>query len=607
MSSGWFWPTGTGNFGGYLGWLGYNPGWGYHLAQDMKNAAGSPIYSIGDGSIISAGEHNGYGNYGNGKGGCVLARYQAADGTWFTAMYGHLDNYKTSGSLAAGEIVGYTLPDWNPPHLHFSVHPGHDPEPNNPWRGYTSSTGQLYGFTDPIPFLNAHPRSAGGNGVGTGATFPQHFIDCYIRNGGLSNIGNPLADAHWASWNPFRAEVQDFNGSVLGDSTIVDTEGASTANPACFMYGAINVEYHNVGGPNSGLGYPLLDQRSVPTGGWQLDCQLGRIYLRSGTGVAYSVDGPIFAYYYVSGETGGALHWPLSSVRPAGQSPQGSNGNLQLFEYGVIYNSGQGTWSVGGPAYTEYERLGGTVCPLGFPASDLRPAGRSPQGSDGNLQVFEGGAIYNSGQGTWGVYGPVYAEYDRLGGTVCPLGFVASELRAAGQSPQGTSGNLQVFEGGGIYKSSQGTWGVFGPIYTQYAADGGTVSHWGFPKSSVRSAGGQLLQDFEGGTISTGDAGTSTMRLSARVISAGGSAQIEVTITNGGQGTAHGVEVSRLQLGLASADGGSWQIGDLGPSANAKQTFTFTPGFGSKKVSLLTCNVVVGGVTTRLRFKVVKP
>lgn len=158
MGSGWYWPTGIGDFGGYLGWLGYNPGWGYHLAQDMKNSAGNPVFSIGSGTILSAGEHGGYGNYGNGTGGCVLVRYQAADGTWFTAMYGHLDNYKLSGSLAPGEVVGYTIPDWDPPHLHFSIHPGFDPEPNNPWRGYTLSTSQLYGFTDPIPFLNAHPN-----------------------------------------------------------------------------------------------------------------------------------------------------------------------------------------------------------------------------------------------------------------------------------------------------------------------------------------------------------------------------------------------------------------------------------------------------------------
>ena len=158
MESGWYWPTPAEDCY-YLGWLGVNPGWGYHLGQDICNNGGSPVYSIGDGEVISSGLHNGYGCNGSCQGGCVLARYQAADGTWFTAMYGHLDNWIGVSSVSAGQIIGYTRTDWDPTHLHFSIHPGYDPEPNNPWRGYTSDINQTYGFTDPIPFLEAHPSS----------------------------------------------------------------------------------------------------------------------------------------------------------------------------------------------------------------------------------------------------------------------------------------------------------------------------------------------------------------------------------------------------------------------------------------------------------------
>jgi murein DD-endopeptidase MepM/ murein hydrolase activator NlpD len=158
MSSGWYWPTGTDDLGSYLGWLGYSSGWGYHLAKDMKNAASQPVYSIGAGEIINSGEHKAYGNYGNGTGGCILARYKSANGTWFTVLYGHLDNYRGTGSVQAGEIIGYTLPDWNPTHLHFAVHPGYDPEPTNPWRGYTSSKSNVYGFVDPVGYLKGLQR-----------------------------------------------------------------------------------------------------------------------------------------------------------------------------------------------------------------------------------------------------------------------------------------------------------------------------------------------------------------------------------------------------------------------------------------------------------------
>jgi len=71
-------------------------------------------------------------------------------------VYGHLDNPHGIGSVYAGEIIGYSNA-FSPPHLHFAVHPGYDPEPTNPWRGYTDDTNNTYGFTDPIPFLAAHP------------------------------------------------------------------------------------------------------------------------------------------------------------------------------------------------------------------------------------------------------------------------------------------------------------------------------------------------------------------------------------------------------------------------------------------------------------------
>ena len=155
--AGWYYPTGTSDFCGYLGWLGYNSGWGWHLAQDMCNGAGSPVYSIGKGEIIDSGLHNAYGCNGDCPGGCVLARYKAGDGTWFTAMYGHLDSWDSPGDVEAGEIIGYTRGDWNPPHLHFSIHPGSDAA-SNPWRGYTSDKNNTYGFVDPIPFLSSHPN-----------------------------------------------------------------------------------------------------------------------------------------------------------------------------------------------------------------------------------------------------------------------------------------------------------------------------------------------------------------------------------------------------------------------------------------------------------------
>jgi hypothetical protein len=160
MPSGWYWPTGSSNFCGYLGWLGYNSSYGgYHLAQDMCNPQGSPVYSIGDGDVIlSRTDVGGYGP-GDTPGGALVARYQSSDGTWFTALYGHLNSPHSVGHVSAGDVIGYSNA-YSPPHCHFGVHSGYDPEPNDPWRGYTSSTSNTYGFTDPIPFLSAHQRGS---------------------------------------------------------------------------------------------------------------------------------------------------------------------------------------------------------------------------------------------------------------------------------------------------------------------------------------------------------------------------------------------------------------------------------------------------------------
>jgi len=87
IPTGWYWPTTSIDFCGYFGWLEYNsPSYPWHMAQDMCNPQGSPVYSIGDGEVIlTSVDVGGYGpNYTNG--GALVARCQAADGTWFTVL-----------------------------------------------------------------------------------------------------------------------------------------------------------------------------------------------------------------------------------------------------------------------------------------------------------------------------------------------------------------------------------------------------------------------------------------------------------------------------------------------------------------------------------------
>lgn len=384
-------------------------------------------------------------------------------------------------------------------------------------------------------------------GVGEGGQNPQHFIDCYNRNGGLAALGKPQSLVEWTNFSPKRAEEQPFSGGNISSSKIIDNEGASATYPACLVYGAISTVYHNTGGPNGPLGYLVGDQTAV-TGGWSLLCQNGKVYERSGVGLAYMVTSPFLAYYQADGETGGALGWP---------------------------------------------------------SADSRVAGPSPQGSIGQSQAFTGGSVYSSVKGVWGVGGSIGAAY---GGPTSALGFPASGQTSGGTSPVGTVGVAQLFEGGAVYSTTaKGTWPVSGEVYAQYGQDGGPTGRWGYPVSAERTVSGRPAQDFEGGTLSPGGAGTPAIHLRARVVSTGTATQVEVTVSNNGSGTAHGVQVLEVQLGATKTMGGTLDLGDLVPGGDSKKNLVFDIGFGAKKVSLLTCNVKVGATVTRLRYKLAKP
>ncbi|MBX3111392.1 MAG: hypothetical protein KF857_05220 [Fimbriimonadaceae bacterium] len=387
-----------------------------------------------------------------------------------------------------------------------------------------------------------------GIGVGERGAVPQHFIDCYNRNGGKAAVGSPLDYVAWR-WSPTRAEVQEFGGGSLGPARIIDNQGASAVNPACLVYGPVWTAYDGLGGPNSALGQPVLDLAAVP-GGMQLDCQSGRVYLKSGSSAAFAVAGAFFTKHLGLGGTTGVLGWPLAPS----------------------FNSGQ-----------------------------------SPQGTAGAAQTFEGGTLYSSAKGTWMVSGAVKSEHDRLGGTTSTLGYPTADYSAAGTSPFGTSGSRQPFEGGGVYATASfGSWGVYGGLYAAYGSASGPTGPWGYPMGAAQIVGGHLQQQFEGGLMSTADVGATAVHLTARVVSAGATAQIELTVTNTGAGTARGVTVTGIQFGAAKATA-DWTVGDLAAGTSAKKTVPFDAGFGARKASLVTGNVSAGGTVARRRFKLARP
>lgn len=179
-TTGWYWPAGSDYTGGYYGFLQWNPDFEkWHLAQDFKREQGLSVYSIGYGDIIlSRTDVGGYGP-GGGPGGALVVRYRTSSGEYFLALYGHLDNPHAEGSTKGGEILGYTN-NYDPPHLHFAIHPGHD-LPSNPWRGYTEDINNPYGWVDPIDWITTE-ISPTRTGVEEGVTENHVPPGCAFMN-----------------------------------------------------------------------------------------------------------------------------------------------------------------------------------------------------------------------------------------------------------------------------------------------------------------------------------------------------------------------------------------------------------------------------------------
>ena len=151
-TGGWFWPTGTENFGGMDGWWVYrssNRSW--HMAQDMRAAVGHAVYAIGDGVVLESNPAAGYG-------GVLVVLHQTGDGTEFKAVYGHIHRKPLAKGdrVRAGQVIGTVN---SAAHVHFGIHPGRAyPPDGNPFRGHTYDRTETYGWVDPVRFLRANPR-----------------------------------------------------------------------------------------------------------------------------------------------------------------------------------------------------------------------------------------------------------------------------------------------------------------------------------------------------------------------------------------------------------------------------------------------------------------
>lgn len=176
-TSGWYYPTGTSSLGAYRQFNAevrdktdhfYGK---YHLGIDIAGTWGvTPVYSIGNGVIIDAGEHSDY-KYikSTGQvlfGGAMVVEYKSSNGTIFRAVYGHIQDYlRTGTTVYAGQKIA-TIGRWDDAeHVHFAIKTS--AFDGNNFLGYSSVNGGSYGFVDPIKFLKENPADPEFFGAGS--------------------------------------------------------------------------------------------------------------------------------------------------------------------------------------------------------------------------------------------------------------------------------------------------------------------------------------------------------------------------------------------------------------------------------------------------------
>jgi len=222
----------------------------------------------------------------------------------------------------------------------------------------------------------------------------------------------------------------------------------------------------------------------------------------------------------------------MISVGPSrGEDGTGTSGLRQPFESGVVYYSDKtGAIRVPRRWANYFERRGGAAGPLGFPVSPEIDAAKSPRGTKGSFQRFEGlweypedilsrwsdrelsggATIYHSREhGAHSVAAGNGVLYERLNGTASWLGFPTSDEKDVSAEAGEPGRTIQSFEGGAIFYSDKyDSVLVRREIVDHLAEFTRSVERLGFPVSEAEplaSGGDDCIQFFERGVVTARD------------------------------------------------------------------------------------------------------
>ncbi|HQY88067.1 MAG TPA: GH25 family lysozyme, partial [Tepidisphaeraceae bacterium] len=209
----------------------------YHLGEDWNGEGGGntdlgePVYSIGDGTIVFAG------NGGTGWGNMIIVRHTLADSSQVESLYAHLQTIiRSSGTVTRREQIGTvgTANGLYYAHLHLEIRTPQSTSWGSPGPG-NSTTYQPTGWLDPSDFIDGHrPVITGGDDIfGIDVSQFQNTINWPAAHGAGKDF----------------AFVRATQGKLDGDPTDVDDNfytNIQNAHAAGFMVGAYHVAYPNL-------------------------------------------------------------------------------------------------------------------------------------------------------------------------------------------------------------------------------------------------------------------------------------------------------------------------------------------------------------------------
>jgi uncharacterized protein with LGFP repeats len=252
-----------------------------------------------------------------------------------------------------------------------------------------------------------------------------------------------------------------------------------------------------MGGVSGPLGLPASGETYLPGGGARSDFSSGLSLIWGPTTGARALGSGIVARWTALGAGVSPIGFPTDDERwvAGGSSASFQNG-------GIYWSSTTGTQPVRA-AIDQHYRASGGPADIGFPLYPEQPTGGALYQQFSRLSSI----YWSSYTGAHVVVGGIRDHWRALGAEWGPLGLPTGDETAV------AGGRKSDFQGGTVYWSpSSGAHAVLSAIGAGYAAQGGPSSTLGFPVSDQYAAGGNIRQDFSGGSLIWYAASNSVLR-----------------------------------------------------------------------------------------------